>query len=79
MGYGDRRDTIGLLHSSQVINVEDPKDVIEAAIRLTFDSFPKEDDPDCRSPPWITPKECWHLTALLELDAKGFQIVQKAT
>jgi hypothetical protein len=59
----------------------DPKDVIEAAIRLAFDSYPKEDDPDYRSPHWITPKECSHLamSVLLELDAKGFQIVQKAT
>jgi hypothetical protein len=59
----------------------DPKDVIEAAIRSAFDSYPKEDDPDYRSPHWITPKECSHLAmaVLLELDAKGFQIVQKAT
>ena len=59
----------------------DPKDVIEAAIRSAFDSYPKEDDPDYRSPHWITPKESSHLAmaVLLELDAKGFQIVQKAT
>ena len=59
----------------------DPKDVIEAAIRSAFDRYPKEDDPDYRSPHWITPKECSHLAmaVLLELDAKGFQIVQKAT
>ena len=35
--------------------------MIEAAIRLAFDSYPKEDDPDWRSPHWITPKECSHL------------------
>jgi hypothetical protein len=60
---------------------DDPKDVIEAAIRLAFDSYPKEDDPDWRSPHWITPKECSHLATavVLELDAKGFQIVKKAT
>jgi len=60
---------------------DDPKDVIEAAIRMAFDSYPKEDDPDWRSPNWITPKECSHLaiTVVLELDAKGFQIVKKAT
>ena len=27
-----------------------PKDVIEAAIRSAFTSYPKEDDPDWRSP-----------------------------
>ena len=60
---------------------DDPKDVIETAIRLAFDSYPKEDDPDWRSPYWITPKECSHLAiaVVLELDAKGFQIVKKAT
>jgi hypothetical protein len=60
---------------------DDPKDVIEAAIRLAFDSYPKEDDPDWRSPHWITPKECSHLATavVLELDTKGFQIVKKAT
>ena len=60
---------------------DDPTDVIETAIRLAFDSYPKEDDPDWRSRHWITPKECSHLAiaVVLELDAKGFQIVKKAT
>jgi hypothetical protein len=60
---------------------DDPKDIIEAAIRSAFDSYPKEDDPDWRSPHWIMPKECSHLAmaVVLELDAKGFQIVKKAT
>jgi hypothetical protein len=58
---------------------DDPKDVIEAAIRSAFDSYPKEDDPDWKSSHWIAPKECSHLTLaiVLELDAKGFQIVKK--
>ena len=59
---------------------DDPKDVIEAAIRSAFDSYPKEDDPDWRSGHWITSKECSHLAIaiVLELDAKGFQIVKTA-
>src|SRR6476620_6076246 len=44
-----------------------PKDVIEAAIRSASDSDPKEDDPDLRSPRWITSKEL--LAVALELDA----------
>ena len=60
---------------------DDPKDVIEFAIRSAFDSYPKEDDPDWRSPHWIKPKECANLASvvILELQAKGFQIVKKAT
>ena len=59
---------------------DDPKDVIEFAIRSAFLCYPKEDDPDWKSPHWIKPKECSHLaTALiLELQAKGFAIVKKA-
>jgi hypothetical protein len=58
---------------------DDPKDVIELAIRSAFDSYPKEDDPDWRSPHW--PKECTHLAlaVMLGLQANGFQIVKKAT
>jgi len=37
---------------------DDPKDVIEFAIRSAFLYYPKEDDPDWRSPHWIKPKEC---------------------
>jgi hypothetical protein len=60
---------------------DDPKDVIEFAIRSAFLIYPKEDDPDWRSPDWIKPKECAHLAlaVILELQAKGFQIVKKAT
>ena len=58
---------------------DDPKDVIEFAIRSAFVAYPKEDDPEWRSPDWIKPKECVHLATaiILELDAKGFQIVKK--
>jgi hypothetical protein len=60
---------------------DDPKDVVEAAIRSAFVSYPKEDDPDWRSPHWIKPEECAHLAkvVMLELGAKGFQIVKKET
>jgi hypothetical protein len=60
---------------------DDPKDVIEFAIRSAFVGYPKEDDPDWRSPHWIKPEECTHLAkiVILELRAKGFQIVKKAT
>ena len=60
---------------------DDPKDVIEFAIRSAFHSYPKEDDPEWRSPDWIKPKECAHLAlaVILELQAKGFQIVKNAT
>jgi hypothetical protein len=56
----------------------DPKDVIEFAIRSAFVSYPKEDEPDWRSPHWITPNECAHLATavMLELQAKGFEIVR---
>lgn len=60
---------------------DDPKDVIEAAFRLAFDSYPKEDDPDWRSPNWITPAECAHLTTTImqHLNASGFEIVRQTT
>jgi hypothetical protein len=60
---------------------DDPKDVIELAIRSAFESYPKEDDPDWRSPYWIKPKECTHLAlaVIRELQANGFQIVKKPT
>ena len=59
---------------------DDPKDVIEFAIRSAFVSYPKDDDPDWRSPHWITPKECSYLATavILELQAKGFAIVKEA-
>ena len=60
---------------------DDPKDVIEFAIRSAFLYYPKEDDPDWRSPHWIKPEECAHLAQgiLLELQAKRFEIVKRQT
>jgi len=60
---------------------DNPIDVIEAAIRSAFTSYPKEDDPDWRSPHWIKSEECTHLAQgiLLELQAKGFEIVKTRT
>jgi hypothetical protein len=54
-------------------------DAIMAAIHSAFDSYPKEGDPEWRSPNWIMPEECAHLTRVImrELDARGFQIVNK--
>jgi hypothetical protein len=49
------------------------------AVRSAFESYPKEGDPDWRSPSWIMPEECAHLTKAIirELEARGFQIVKK--
>jgi hypothetical protein len=60
---------------------DDPKDVVEAAIRSAFVSYPKEDDADWRGSCWIKPEECAHLAkvVMLELAANGFQIVKKTT
>ena len=60
---------------------DDPQDVIELAIRSAFVGYPNEDDPDWRSPHWLKPDECTHLAKLviLELQAKGFQIVKRAS
>ena len=54
-------------------------DVIMAAIRSAFDSYPKEGDPEWRSPNWIMPEDCEHLTKVVirELEANGFQIVKQ--
>lgn len=54
-------------------------DVIMNAIRSAFESYPKEGDPEWRSPSWIMPEECTHLTNVIlrELEARGFQIVKK--
>ena len=59
--------------------MSDPADTIMAAIRSAFDIYPKEGDPEWRSPNWIMPEECAHLTSVIirELEAKGFQIVKK--
>jgi hypothetical protein len=61
--------------------MSDPADAIMAAIHSAFDSYPREGDPDWRSPNWITPEECAHLTKaiLRELEVRGFEIVKKAT
>jgi hypothetical protein len=58
---------------------DDPKDVVEAASRSALVNYAREDDPDWRSPSWIMPEECAHLTKaiLRELEAQGFQIVKK--
>jgi hypothetical protein len=60
---------------------DNPMDIIEAALRSAFVAYPREDDPDWRSPNWIKPEECIHLAQgiVLELQAKGFEIVKKAT
>jgi hypothetical protein len=59
---------------------DDPKDVIEAAIRSAFVSYPKNDDLDGRMY-WIAPKDCSQLAiaVILGLQAKGFTIVRQAT
>lgn len=59
--------------------MSDPADAIMAAIQSAFVNYPKESDPDWRSPSWIMPEECAHLTRTIvqELEAKGFQIVKK--
>lgn len=53
--------------------------VIMDAIRTAFESYPKEGDPDWRSPSWIMPEECAHLTKTIvkALQEAGFQIVEK--
>jgi hypothetical protein len=45
--------------------MSDPSDVIMAAIHSAFDSYPKEGDPEWRSPNWIMPEECAHLTKMI--------------
>jgi hypothetical protein len=75
------RPDVALCHRYvEVMQMSDnPVDVIEAAIRSAFTSYPKEDDPDWRSPHWIKPEECAYLaqSILLELQAKGFEIVKR--
>ena len=53
--------------------------VVEAATRSAFVNYPREEDPAWRSPSWILPEECAHLTKAIfrELEATGFQIVRK--
>ena len=58
--------------------MSDPTDVIMTAIHSAFESYPKEGDPDWRSPNWIMPEECAHLTrVVIREEASGFQIVKK--
>ena len=52
---------------------DDPKDVIETAIRSAFVSYPKDDDPDGRMH-WLL-KKCCIITAKFGLEANGFTIV----
>jgi hypothetical protein len=58
----------------------DPAEVIRAAIRSAFVSYPKEDDPDWRGACWIKPEECSHLATVIlrELKTNGFEISRKA-
>ena len=58
---------------------DDPSEVIMGAIHSAFSSYPKEGDRDWRSPSWVMPEECAHLTRVVirELNAHGFQIVKK--
>lgn len=61
--------------------MSDPTNAIMDAIKSAFETTPREGDPDWRSPSWIMPDECAHLTRAImrELDARGFQIVKKPT
>jgi hypothetical protein len=60
---------------------DNPMDIIEAALRSAFVAYPREDGPDWRSPSWIKPEQCTHLAQgiVLELQAKGFEIVKRST
>ena len=60
--------------------MSDPTDVIMQAICSAFESYPKEGDPDWRSPSWIMPEEYAHLTRTIirDLETRGFQIVKKS-
>lgn len=59
--------------------MSDPTDAIMDAIRSAFETHPREGDPDWRSPCWIMPEECAHLTKAImrELEVRGFQIIKK--
>jgi hypothetical protein len=61
------------------VPMSEATDVIMGAIQSAFESYPKEGDPEWRSPNWIMPEECVHLTNVIlrELEARGFQIVKK--
>jgi hypothetical protein len=58
--------------------MQNPRDVIYAAIYSAFVKYPKEDDPAWNDH-WLQPEESAHLTkvVMLELEANGYQIVKK--
>jgi hypothetical protein len=58
---------------------DDSSEVIMTAIRSAFSSYSKEGDPDWRSPSWIMPEECAHLSReiMRALDAAGLQIIKR--
>jgi hypothetical protein len=59
--------------------MQEPIDVIRAAIHSAFVKYPKEDDPASHDQ-WIQPGDSVHLAkvVILELEANGFQIVKKS-
>jgi hypothetical protein len=75
------QDVGGAPRSEKKNPVSDPEDIVAAAIRSAFVSYPKKDDPDWRSPNWIKPEECAHLTKMImqHLKASGFEIARKAS
>ncbi len=52
--------------------MSDSTDVIMQAIRSAFENYPKEGDPDWRSPSLTK-------AIIRELEARGFQIVKKSS
>jgi hypothetical protein len=60
-------------------SMDDPRDVMYAAIHSAFVKYPREDDPASHDH-WIQPEESTHLTrvVLAELEADGSQIVKKS-
>ena len=56
-----------------------PIDVIASAIRSAIINYPKEDNPESQSPYWVKPEEYSHLALgiLLELQARGFDVIKK--
>jgi hypothetical protein len=60
--------------------MQEPIDIIRAAIHSAFVKYPKEDDPASHDQ-WIQPADSVHLAkaVMLELEANGFEIVKKGT
>jgi hypothetical protein len=56
-----------------------PLRLVRDDMRRQLDLDQAVGDPEWRSPNWIMPEECAHLTKVImrELDARGFQIVKK--